>query len=377
MLEPCFRQFGPDGNIFIFQVQRISVSAVGEKVHFSGDTGAFQSKIPEKSALNSDAVVLSLDNKGGGHCAVNGELLHDAALIIHQVGRIHQHGKVGHKGKFIPLIGGRVGDPCAGGGKRGSEVSSCGKADTAHFGHIEKFPVRPDHTHGTGAVGEGCFTAFGAAVLEKKSVDPNGVEPVADGDTFMLPRQISVAASGGNDNGGTGIGTSDREIGHCGDSDVRQAVEAAAFEIVEVLNECFILRNADRCFPFPETELFITQQQTVFRMQLELAHRLSLPVIIHSRESTELIINILKDCKHLDLRGVFHAYSGSGETFRELRKLGDWYIGIGGVLTYKKASIAETVKSIPLERILLETDSPYLTPVPFRGKETKAAISLT
>lgn len=118
---------------------------------------------------------------------------------------------------------------------------------------------------------------------------------------------------------------------------------------------------------------FLAQQQTAFRMQLELAHRLSLPVIIHSRESTELIINILKDCKHLNLRGVFHAYSGSIETFREIRKLGDWYIGIGGVLTYKKASIAETVKSIPLERILLETDSPYLTPVPFRGKRNESS----
>ena len=118
---------------------------------------------------------------------------------------------------------------------------------------------------------------------------------------------------------------------------------------------------------------FLAQQQTVFRMQLELAHKLSLPAIIHSRESTELIINVLKDCKHLDLRGVFHAYSGSGETFRELRKLGDWYVGIGGVLTYKKASIAETVKSIPLERILLETDSPYLTPVPFRGKRNESS----
>lgn len=118
---------------------------------------------------------------------------------------------------------------------------------------------------------------------------------------------------------------------------------------------------------------FLAQQQTAFRMQLELAHRMSLPVIIHSRESTELIINILKDCRHLDLRGVFHAYSGSVETFRELRKLGDWYIGIGGVLTYKKASIAETVKSIPLERILLETDSPYLTPVPFRGKRNESS----
>lgn len=118
---------------------------------------------------------------------------------------------------------------------------------------------------------------------------------------------------------------------------------------------------------------FMKEQETVFRLQLELAHQMSLPVIIHSRESTELILNILKDCRHLGLRGVFHAYSGSFETCRELQKLGDWYIGIGGVLTYKKASIAETVKQIPLERILLETDSPYLPPVPYRGKRNESS----
>lgn len=118
---------------------------------------------------------------------------------------------------------------------------------------------------------------------------------------------------------------------------------------------------------------FVKEQEEVFRTQLEMASRLSLPVIIHSRESTELILNVLKDCRHLDLRGVFHAFSGSIETFRELQRLGDWYVGIGGVLTYKKASIAETVREIPMERILLETDSPYLTPVPFRGKRNESA----
>ncbi len=118
---------------------------------------------------------------------------------------------------------------------------------------------------------------------------------------------------------------------------------------------------------------FVKEQEEVFRTQLEMAARLDLPVIIHSRESTELIINVLKDCRHLGLRGVFHAFSGSIETFRELQKLGDWYIGIGGVLTYKKASIAETVRQIPLERILLEPDSPYHTPVPFRGKRNESA----
>lgn len=118
---------------------------------------------------------------------------------------------------------------------------------------------------------------------------------------------------------------------------------------------------------------FLEQQKEAFRIQLETAHKKNLPVIIHSRESTELIINLLKEYRHMNLRGVFHAYSGSAETFREIQRIGDWYIGIGGVLTYKKASIAETVKDIPLERIVLETDSPYLTPVPYRGKRNESS----
>lgn len=118
---------------------------------------------------------------------------------------------------------------------------------------------------------------------------------------------------------------------------------------------------------------FLKEQKEAFRIQLEMADSMNLPVIIHSRESIGIILDILKDCRHLNLHGVFHAYSGSVETFTELQKLGDWYIGIGGVLTYKKASIAETVRSLPLERILLETDSPYLTPVPFRGKRNESS----
>lgn len=118
---------------------------------------------------------------------------------------------------------------------------------------------------------------------------------------------------------------------------------------------------------------FLSEQIEVFRKQLEMASASDLPVIIHSRESTELILNVLKDYKHLGLRGVFHAYSGSLETYREIQRLGDWYIGIGGVLTFKKATIAETIKDIPLDRIILETDSPYLTPVPYRGKRNESS----
>ena len=118
---------------------------------------------------------------------------------------------------------------------------------------------------------------------------------------------------------------------------------------------------------------FLEQQKEAFRRQLKTAHERNLPVIIHSRDASAVIIDILKECRSLDLRGVFHAYSGSIETYREIAKLGDWYIGIGGVLTFKKASIAETVKEIPIERIILETDSPYLTPAPHRGKRNESS----
>ena len=67
-------------------------------------------------------------------------------------------------------------------------------------------------------------------------------------------------------------------------------------------------------------------------------------------------------------------WNGSIESFRELQKLGDWYIGVGGVVTFKNASLADVVKEVPLDRILLETDSPYLTPAPFRGKRNESSL---
>lgn len=118
---------------------------------------------------------------------------------------------------------------------------------------------------------------------------------------------------------------------------------------------------------------FVREQEEAFRMQLQLACSKGLPVIIHSRNSTDLILRILDEYRYMGLRGVFHAFSGSIETFRALQKYGDWYVGIGGVLTYRNASIAETVRDIPTDRILLETDSPYLTPVPKRGSRNESS----
>ena len=118
---------------------------------------------------------------------------------------------------------------------------------------------------------------------------------------------------------------------------------------------------------------FAAQQREALRVQFELAARLDLPVNIHLREATEDFVRIVTDCRHLGLRGNLHAYSGSYETFLQLQRYGDWRLGIGGVVTFKKASLAEVVRKVPLERLLLETDAPYLTPVPHRGTRNESA----
>jgi len=118
---------------------------------------------------------------------------------------------------------------------------------------------------------------------------------------------------------------------------------------------------------------FADIQKEVFAAQLELAAEMGLPVNIHLREATGDFFDIMESRRHLGLRGNVHAFSGSAETFRRLERLGDWYVGIGGVLTFKKASIARDILEIPLERIVLETDAPYLAPVPLRGSRNESS----
>ena len=107
-------------------------------------------------------------------------------------------------------------------------------------------------------------------------------------------------------------------------------------------------------------------QQKAFRMQMELARELDLPVIIHERDAHNDGLAIVKEFP--TVKGVFHCYSGSAEMARQLVNMG-WYIGFTGVLTFKNARKAiETAASIPLDRIVLETDCPFMAPDPFRGK---------
>ena len=113
-------------------------------------------------------------------------------------------------------------------------------------------------------------------------------------------------------------------------------------------------------------------QRTIFVRQLDLARQLDLPVCIHDREAHGDMLKLLKT-EVRGMRGVLHCYSGSWEMAAELLK-GDWYFGIDGPLTYKNAAkLPEIVQRLPAERILVETDSPYLSPMPFRGKRNEPA----
>ena len=119
---------------------------------------------------------------------------------------------------------------------------------------------------------------------------------------------------------------------------------------------------------------FVKEQKEVLRIQLEMAAQMNLPVNIHLRDAWEDFFTILADCAHLHLRGNLHCFTSSYEVYERSNRYGDFSVGIGGVVTFKNASLAKTLERIPLEKILLETDAPYLAPVPFRGRRNESAF---
>lgn len=111
------------------------------------------------------------------------------------------------------------------------------------------------------------------------------------------------------------------------------------------------------------------EQIKLFEKQLEIAEKYNLPIIVHSREAT---LDTLNTIKKYNVKGVIHSFNGSLETAKEYIKLG-FSFGVNGVITFKNANIKEVIKNIPLDNILIETDSPYLTPEPFRGKQNNSS----
>lgn len=118
---------------------------------------------------------------------------------------------------------------------------------------------------------------------------------------------------------------------------------------------------------------FLKEQTEVFDTQIQWALEYGLPVVIHSRESFDEVYSVIKNYSDTGLTGIFHSFTGTLDEALKLLEFGSFKLGINGVVTFKKSTLPEVLKHIPLERIVLETDSPYLTPVPNRGKRNESA----
>lgn len=146
----------------------------------------------------------------------------------------------------------------------------------------------------------------------------------------------------------------------------------------EAFGEMCALANHPKCVAIGEIGLDYywdathkEEQKSLFRRQIELALKLDKPIIVHDREAHGDSMDIIRE--YPEIRGVFHCYSGSAEMAQELLKRG-WYLGFDGPITYKNARKSiEVLEICPLERMVIETDSPYLTPVPFRGKRNDSS----
>lgn len=118
---------------------------------------------------------------------------------------------------------------------------------------------------------------------------------------------------------------------------------------------------------------FLKEQQIALDKQINWALEYDLPVVIHCRDAFDYIYNVLEPYKNASLKGVFHSFTGTDDEAARILEFSGFLIGINGVVTFKKSHLPEVLTKIPLEKIVLETDSPYLTPVPNRGKRNESA----
>ncbi|OFZ41630.1 MAG: hydrolase TatD [Bacteroidetes bacterium RIFCSPHIGHO2_02_FULL_44_7] len=118
---------------------------------------------------------------------------------------------------------------------------------------------------------------------------------------------------------------------------------------------------------------FLVEQRAAFRQQVEWAKELELPIVIHAREAFQEIFAELDQLNDGGLTGVFHCFTGTAEDAERILDYGGFKLGLGGVVTYKNSGLVTSLKDVPISAIVLETDSPYLSPVPFRGKRNESA----
>lgn len=156
------------------------------------------------------------------------------------------------------------------------------------------------------------------------------------------------------------VGVHPSDTGNLSESDIGELCQMTKSDKIVAIGEI----GLDYHYDEPER----TVQQKWFIRQAELARELNLPIVVHSRDAAEDTLRIMKEFHAEEIGGVIHCYSYSKELAKEFLDMG-FYFGIGGVLTFQNArKLVETVEYLPLDRIVLETDSPYLAPVPYRGK---------
>lgn len=117
---------------------------------------------------------------------------------------------------------------------------------------------------------------------------------------------------------------------------------------------------------------FVSQQKEAFNIQMDWALQYNLPIVIHTRESMQDGIDMVRQKQHGSLTGIFHCFGGTVAEAQQIIDLG-FYLGIGGVATFKKSTLPEVLQAVPMEYIVLETDAPYLAPVPYRGKRNESS----
>ena len=118
---------------------------------------------------------------------------------------------------------------------------------------------------------------------------------------------------------------------------------------------------------------FCQEQIEAFKCQIEMAIKYNLPIAVHTRNAWEQMCEVMEQFSGRGVRGVFHAFSDGVESYQRLKKCGDFLFGVGGVVTFKKSKLAEVVQAMELADIVLETDCPYLTPVPHRGERNESS----
>ena len=196
------------------------------------------------------------------------------------------------------------------------------------------------------------------------SFPAEGIETVVNASSDIKSSKASIALSEKYPFFYAAVGVHPHEVENIAEADIDELRELSKHPKVVAIGEI----GLDYYYDLSPRDL----QRHWFKRQLELADELKMPVIIHSRDAAQECFDIIKNSNVRN--GVIHCYSGSAEMAEEYIKMG-FYIGVGGSLTFKNNKKGvETVERIPIEKILIETDSPYLAPVPYRGKRNDSRL---